>query len=148
MDHDDPRYRKALCRYQAISAYLALDPPRGLRGELLRDLASRDWPGPDGEPLRFSAETLRVWIRRYRRGGLPGLLDKKPHRKGVQALTAEQAATVIALKKDVPERSLDRLIRIAEDMKLVEPGVLRRSTIHRLLQHEGLSARTASESDT
>ncbi len=148
MDHDDPRYRKALCRYQAISAYLALDPPRGMRGELLRDLASRDWPGPDGEPLRFSAETLRVWIRRYRRKGLPGLLDKKPYRKGVQALTAEQAATVIALKKEVPERSLDRLIRIAEATQLVEPGVLRRSTVHRLLQQEGLSARPASESDT
>lgn len=148
MDHDDPRYRKALCRYQAISAYLALDPPRGMRGELLRDFASRDWPGPDGEPLRFSAETLRAWVRRYRRHGLLGLLDKETKRRGVQALTAEQAATVIALKKEVPERSLDRLIRIAEQTKLVEPGVLRRSTIHRLLQQEGLSARPASESDT
>jgi len=90
MDHDDPRHRMALCRFQAISAYLALDPPRGMRRELLEDLASGDWLGPDGEPLRMSAETLRVWIRRYRRSGLKGLLDKKRSRRGVQALTAEQ----------------------------------------------------------
>src|SRR5690606_36553526 len=90
MDHDDPRHRMALCRFQAISAYLALDPPRGMRRELLADLASRDWPGPDGDSLHMSAETLRTWIRRYRRSGLKGLLDKKRARRGVQALTPEQ----------------------------------------------------------
>src|SRR5690606_22819606 len=148
MDHDDPRHRMALCRYQAISAYLALDPPRGLRRPLLEDLASRDWPGPDGEPLRMSAETLRTWIRRYRRRGLEGLLDKPRPQRGVQALSAEQIAKVLALKKEVPERSLDRLIRIAEQTGVVEPGVLRRSTVHRVLQREGLSARPASEHDT
>jgi putative transposase len=148
MDHDDPRHRMALCRYQAISAYLALDPPRGLRRALLDDLASRDWPGPDGEPLRMSAETLRTWIRRYRRRGLEGLLDKPRPQRGVQALSAEQIAKVIALKKEVPERSLDRLIRIAEQTGVVEKHVLRRSTVHRVLQREGLSARPASEHDT
>ena len=148
MDHDDPRHQMALCRFQAISAYLALDPARGMRRELLEDLASRDWPGPDGEPLRMSAETLRAWVRRYRRDGLKGLLDKKRSRRGIQALTPEQIDKVIALKKEVPERSIDRLIRIAEQTRLVEPGVLRRSTVHRILQREGLSARPASEGDT
>lgn len=148
MDHDDPRQQMALCRYQAISAYFALDPPRGKRKALLEELAARAWPGPDGEPLRASAETLRSWVRRYRRDGLAGLLDKHRSRRGVQALSREQVEKVIALKKEVPERSLDRLIRIAEETKLVEPGVLRRSTVHRILQHEGLSARPESESDT
>jgi putative transposase len=148
MDHDDPRHRMALCRYQAISAYLALNPPRGLRRDLLEDLASRDWPGPDGEPLRMSAETLRTWIRRYRRRGLEGLLDKPRPKRGVQALSADQIAKVIALKKEVPERSLDRLIRIAEQTGVVEPDVLRRSTVHRVLLREGLSGRPASEHDT
>jgi transposase InsO family protein len=47
----------------------------------------------------------------------------------------------------VPERSLDRIIQIAEQTKLVEPGVLRRSTVHRVLQREGISARPVSASD-
>jgi hypothetical protein len=65
MDDDDPRHPMALCRYQAISAYLALDPPRGKRRELLEQLAQKSWTGPDGAPLHVSAETLRTWVRRY-----------------------------------------------------------------------------------
>lgn len=148
MDDDDPHHQMALCRYQAISAYLALEPLRGKRGALLAHLAQKSWPGPDGEPLRATAETLRSWVRRYRRDGLPGLMDKPRHKRGIEVLSPEQIATVIALKTDVPERSLDRLIRIAEQTKKVDPGVLRRSTVHRVLQREGISGRPASASDT
>ncbi len=148
MDDDDPRHEMALCRYQAIAAYIALEPPRGKRGELLAHLAQKSWPGPDGEPLRASAETLRSWVRRYRREGLPALMDKPRDKRGVEVLSPEQIATVIALKTDVPERSLDRLIRIAEQTKKVDRGVLRRSTVHRVLQREGISGRPPSPSST
>ncbi|MDX1644411.1 MAG: Mu transposase C-terminal domain-containing protein [Thermoanaerobaculia bacterium] len=147
MDDDDPRHQMALCRYQAISAYLALDPPRGKRGALLRELAKKTWPGPDGAPMKVQAETLRSWVRRYRREGLRGLMDKPRARRGVQALSPEQVELVLALKREVPERSLDRLIHIAEQTSLIEPGVLRRSTLHRVLQREGLSRRPVSASD-
>ena len=138
---EDKRNAWALCRYQAISAYLALDPPRGQRTLTLQQLATRTWTDPDGQPLCVSAETLRVWVRRYRRGGLPGLQDAPRPRRGPKALTAEQVELVRRLKREVPDRSLDRLITIAERTGLIEPGVLKRSTVHRALQAEGLSAR-------
>jgi putative transposase len=59
----------------------------------------------------------------------------------VQTLSDEQIELVCKLKRDVPERSLERIITIAEDTKMVEAGVLRRSTVHRVLQAHGLSAR-------
>jgi hypothetical protein len=34
MDIDDPRLRRALARYEAISAYLAQDVPRGRRKQV------------------------------------------------------------------------------------------------------------------
>jgi len=145
---DDLHEQMALCRYQAISAYLALDPPRGKRGELLAELAQRTWPGPGGEPLRASAETLRSWVRRYRTQGLSGLRDKPRPQRGIVALSPEQVDTVLALKREVPERSLDRLIQIAEETKLMAPGELTRSTVHRVLRREGISGRPASEHDT
>jgi transposase InsO family protein len=145
---DDPHAQMALCRYQAISAYLALDPPRGKRGEFLAELSKRTWAGPDGQPLVASAETLRTWVRRYRKQGLPGLRDKPRPQRGILALSPEQVDTVLALKREVPERSLDRLIQIAEETKLVAKGELTRSTVHRVLQREGISARPASERDT
>jgi putative transposase len=146
-DMHDPRQAKALVRFQVIAPYLADDPPRGQRGPLRRKLARRVWTGPDGEPFTVSAGTIRKWVSRYRNKGLDGLLDAPRPRPGVQALTAEQVELVCQLKKDVPERSLDRIISIAEGMKKVEPGVLRRSTVHRVLKARGLSARKARVSD-
>ena len=100
----------ALARYQAIAAYVALVPKRGQRRALLEQLAARSWPGPDGEMFTASAETLRAWARRYRHGGLDGLRDATSGPVGVQALSADEVALFCALKREVPARSLDRLI--------------------------------------
>lgn len=142
-DTHDPRQARALARYQVIAAYLAEDPPRGQRGPLRKKLARRTWHGPDGEPFTVTAGTIRKWTHRYRKQGLDGLMDAPRPRPGVQALTDEQIELVCQLKKDVPERSLDRIISIAEGTQKVEPGVLRRSTVHRALKARGLSARKA-----
>ncbi len=145
--NDDWQQQLALCRYQIISPYIALDPPRGQRGKMLEELAAKSWTGPDGEPLRAAAETLRSWVRSYRRDGLDGLKDKTRALRGIQVLTPEQIDLVIALKREVPERSIDRIIKIAEETELVELDVLRRSTVHRVLQREGISGRPPSVSD-
>jgi len=140
-DEQDPRLAWALARYQVISAYLALDPPRGQREPLRRELAGRSWPGPGGEPFTVAAETSRTWVRRYHRRGLKGLMDEPRQVRGVQALDAAQVELLCKLKQEVPERSLDRLIKIAEETGLVERSVLHRSTVHRVLRARGLSRR-------
>lgn len=137
----DPRLKKALCRYEVISSYIATQPKRGQRKKLLEDLAALQWTDERGEPMKVEAETIRSWLRRYRKWGLSGLMDKTRARRGVQSLSPEQVELVCQLKREVPERSLDRIITIAEEMKLIEPEVLRRSTLHRVLKAEGLSAR-------
>jgi putative transposase len=131
----------ALARYQAIAAYIALVPKRGERRALLEQLAARSWIGPEGEAFTVSAETLRVWARRYRTGGLDALRDATPARPGIQALTEEEIALFCGLKREVSARSLDRLIQIAESMQLIEVGKARRSTVHRALRAEHLSTR-------
>ncbi len=78
---------RALLRYQAISAYISLDPPRGERTATLQALAERTWTLPDGRPVQFAAETLRGWVRRYRRGGLAALEDAPRPATGVQVIT-------------------------------------------------------------
>ena len=139
MSHDPQAW--ALVRYQVIAPYIAAQPPRGQRGSLLRQLAARVWTGPDGEPFSVAAETIRTWVRRYRTGGLHGLRDAPRRRTGVLVLTDEQQELVCRLKREVPQRSLDRIIEIAEGLQLIEPGTLKRSTVHRVLRRHGLSAR-------
>lgn len=143
----DPRMTRALCRYEVLSRYLALKPRRGLKRKLLEKLAAERYIGPDGEPFSVSAETIRVWARRYRRGGLQGLMDKERPCYGVEALTEEQKDLICSLKKDVPARSLTRIIKIAEETGLVERGALRRSTVHRALKARGLSKRGGKTPD-
>ena len=137
----------ALVRYQVISPYLAAEPPRGRRGPLLRHLAERTWTDPNGQPFTVSAETIRTWVRRYRTGGLVALQDKPRPRRGTQALTDEQQELVCRLKREVPERSLDRIIEIAESLDLAPQGVLKRSTVHRVLKRHGISGRAARVPD-
>ena len=145
---DDPRMVKALCRHQVVSRYLALKPKRGVKKKLLEKLSKERWEGPDGTFFTVSAETIRVWARRYRRSGLSGLMDKERQKRGVSVLTEAQQDIVCGLKEDVPGRSLERIISIAEKTKLVEEGVLRRSTVHRVLQSRGLSKRRCRVPDT
>jgi hypothetical protein len=61
MDDDrfDPQLRKALCRYEVISAYVAARPRRGQKKRMLEQLAAREWKDEHGEPLKVEAETLR-----------------------------------------------------------------------------------------
>jgi putative transposase len=141
MAEDDRNQQKALQRYQIISAYLAADPPRGSRGQMLQQLASKRWLLESGEAFSVRAETIRYWLRRYRQDGFEALKDKPRKTGQSQAIPAELVETACRLKLEVPERSLDRIIAIMENMQLAAPGVLRRSTLHRALQSRGLSAR-------
>lgn len=145
---NDPDLDMALVRYEVISAYLAMEPARGQRGRLLKQLSKKTWRRPDGEPFRVSAETIRVWVRRYGDGGLDGLRDKARVLRGSKALSNDVADLACKLKKEVPERSLDRIIRIMEDMGMVKPGSVRRSTLHRTLKSRGLSKRRVRTPDT
>jgi len=138
---------KALLRFLVISAYIAADHPRGQKGAMLRQLASKVWRDENGEAFTVAAETIRSWVRRYRRDGLAGLEDKRRAYSGMYALTAEEAELLCSLKQEVPERSIERVIAIAERMKKLEPGKARRSTVHRVLQRQGLSARKLRTSE-
>ena len=76
-------------------------------------------PTIDGEPLRVSAETLRSWVRRYRKGGLPGLMDKPRPQRGVQALTPD---AVTAQFDALLGELVDRMVTEAEAVMLPQPA--------------------------
>ena len=133
--------KKALLRFQIISAYLAANPPRGKRGQMLEHLAAKTWFLESGEVITVKPETIRYWIRMYRLGGFEALKDKPRKDKGVRAIPEELIENACELKIEVPERSIQRIITIMENMQIAAPGLLRRSTLHRALQARGLSAR-------
>jgi len=139
-DHD-PITQKALLRFQIISTYLAANPPRGKRRQMLEHLAAKTWFLESGEVITVKPETIRYWLRMYRLGGFEALKDKPRTDKGIRAIPQELVEKACKLKLEVPERSIERIITIMENLQLAPPGLLRRSTLHRALQARGLSAR-------
>ena len=141
MTEIDRSVQKALLRFKIISAYLAQNPPRGQRRAMLEHLSNKTWMLETGEIVRVKADTIRYWIRRYRNGGFEALKDKPRSDKGCRAIPKEYIQTACSLKQQVPERTIDRIIAIMENLQLSPPGLLRRSTLHRALQAKGLSQR-------
>ena len=139
--NDDLERTKALDRYQVISAYLALDPPRGARQKLLNKLAAKNWTSESGKTFVVAAETIRVWVRRYRQGGLSALRDKRRSEHHVSVLSDEEQEALVRMKEDVRERSLNQLIKIVSSMNILNGTVPSRSTLHRVLKEAGISGR-------
>jgi putative transposase len=141
MDSYDPITQKALFRFQVISAYLAANPPRGKRRKTLEHLAAKTWMLQSGEVVAVKAETIRYWLRMYRQGGFEALKDKPRLDRGIRAIPEELIEDACKLKLQVPERSIERIITIMENLQLAPPGLLRRSTLHRALKGRGVSQR-------
>jgi transposase InsO family protein len=141
MNDSDSIIQKALFRYQVISGYLAADAPRGKRRLVLEQLAAKPWTLQSGEAAKVTAETIRYWLRLYQTGGFEALKDKPRSDQGVRAIPDEIIECACKLKLQVPERSIERIITIMENMQLAPPGLLRRSTLHRALKARGLSKR-------
>jgi transposase InsO family protein len=94
-----------------------------------------------GEVITVKAETIRYWLRMYRVGGFEALKDKPRSDRGIRAIPQGLIDQACKLKLQVPERSIERIIAIMENMQLAPPGLLRRSTLHRALKARGLSKR-------
>jgi putative transposase len=76
-DSDSERRQAiALFRYGVIAELVQL--PKETRGlyELIAQKASRDYSIPGSSRTRVAAETIRDWLKGYRRGGFEALLPK------------------------------------------------------------------------
>jgi transposase InsO family protein len=143
---EDEGLKKALFRYQVISPLLAMDIPRGEKMRIYQELAAKEWVTPEGKSIKISIETIRHWIRCYQKEGFEGLKDRERSLRGGR-LPEEAIIKACQLKQQVPERSIDKIIRIMEEMGFVEQRLIRRSTLHRYLRRHGLSARRLKAPD-
>jgi len=126
----------ALFRYSLIRE--AADPAlsKRERGELVRDLASRDHAGPSGARVRVARNTLDRWIRTYRVGGFealaPNVRNCEPTTPLAQLEMAER------LKLEVPKRTA---AQVAEIIRASEGYGPSDRTVQRLFARLGLNTR-------
>lgn len=99
---------------------------------------------PDGLEIKLSERTVEDWLYAYRQGGLQALMPKDRSDKGQsRAVAPDVAALLLRAKAEKPRRSINRLIKMLVRAKVVKPGELSRSSVHRVLASAGLSWRPA-----
>jgi transposase InsO family protein len=143
----DAQYRQnlALFRYGLIAEFIQL--PAGTRGlyARLRDKARADYTIPGSTRTRVAVETLRHWIKDYRRGGFDALLPKgRADRGRSRALPQAVADALVSLREEQPHLSIPQLISTVQQSGAVPESLkMPPSTVHRLLSRAGLMQKTA-----
>ena len=149
MNQPDLRQTVALFRYGLIAelVHLPQNSP-GLYAKL-RQKAEQVYTIPGSIRTRVAAETLRDWLKNYRRGGFDALLPQPRSDRGrARALPPALADSLVALKEELPQLSIPQLIRVAFERKIAtEADSLPRATVYRLFSSAGLMAKTAQPSE-
>jgi hypothetical protein len=99
----------------------------------------------------LSERTIRRYVQLYEEQGFEGLKPKNAGRGGHSIIPEEVIQEAIALRREVPKRSVNDIIKILEWEHIVEPGVIKRSTLQDQLTYRGYSSRqmrTYTESTT
>lgn len=111
--------------------------------EILREKAERDYEIPFSRRTHIAEETIRDWLKAYRKGGFEALWPKGRADVGVARAIPQQLADVLLETKDEhPDWSVRLVIQDAVAKKLVPEGIkLKPTTVHRLLSRHGLMER-------
>ena len=125
---------EALARFQIISPLL---------DEYLDEAKYIQLRRKQAEKYNLSDKTVRRYVNAYRQNGFEGLKPRTRHyyRKGNLPDNYEELVQeAIQLRREVPSRSVEKIILILEMEKRVAPGVLKRSTLQRHLYEAGFGA--------
>ena len=148
--NDDTKRHEAvaLFRYGLIADLLDV----GRRGlyKKLRDKAARDYDIPGSTRRRVATETLRGWLRDYRRGGFDALLPKPRTDNGMTRAIPRAVADLLLETKD-KNRALSVPLLIDEVRKtgkVPEELTLAPATVYRLLLQHGLSKAVVTDNSS
>jgi putative transposase len=108
---EDPRRREvALFRYGLIREAADPELSPSERGRLVRELASREHRGPDGEWTTVGRSTLDRWIVAYRTGGFDALVPAQRRRQLV--CDVELLDLAVKLKRENPRRTATHIVEL------------------------------------
>lgn len=139
-DNSDLAQQLALFRYGLIADLTHLPP--GSKGlyDLIQKKADKQYSIPGSSRTDIAAETIRDWLKKYRKGGFGALITKERHDRGQpRKLPQEVADLLCIIKEETPALSVRKVIALArKDNKVPLEVSLPPSTVHSLLAKKGL----------
>ncbi|TFJ90635.1 DDE-type integrase/transposase/recombinase [Lentibacillus salicampi] len=122
-----------------------LDP--GEKYALLKKIANEKYKIPGSEKTTVSIRSLERYIQTYEAGGFEALKPKARVKQGsLKAIDPAVLECAIALRKELPSRSVEQIIRILELEEKVPRGKLKQRTLSRYFQEQGWSRKDMSKS--
>ncbi len=105
---DEEREKWARFRFEVISDLLDTTLDRAQRVAVRRAILSRSYVRPDGKTWRVSKRTLSTWLRRYRKGSIAELENRRHKCLGeMRALDEEVLEKAKSLRLALPSRSIE-----------------------------------------
>jgi transposase InsO family protein len=143
----DRRDDVALFRYGLIADLTHIDPGATGTYARLKEKASQSYAIPGSHRTRVAAETMRGWLRDYRKGGFEALRPKARADQGqARAIPQEVADLLCTIKEDKQELSVRMVIDAARTSGEVPVDLeLAPATVHRLLSKKGLMEKRPEE---
>jgi transposase InsO family protein len=143
---DEQKRRESIALFRHALIADLVHEHQGLYAKL-RAKAERDYEIPFSRRRRVAVETLRDWLRAYRRSGFDGLLPKPRSDNGLcRALPRELCDWLVEYKDEHRDLTVPKLIEKAVELdKLPEGLKLSPATVHRLLAQHGLNRAESAE---
>lgn len=145
MDEKQQQQLVGLFRYGVIADLVHLPP--GTKGiyKQFHEKAKSEYTIPGALRSRIAPETIRDWLKRYRKGGFEALLPKPRRDTGRSRAIPQDVAELLAdIKEDKRELSVHLVIDAARASGLVPADLeLAPSTVHRLLTARDLMRKDA-----
>ncbi len=136
----------ALFRYGVIADFVHLPP--GTKGlyQLIRKKAERQYAIPGSSRTRIAEETIRSWLKKYRKDGFDGLLPKVRTDKGKpRKLPLEVADILLNAREEYPELTVPLVIKKARATGAIPDDIcLPLSTVYKLFARYGLTGKQKS----
>lgn len=114
----------------------------GELAQMIRELARKNYHIPNSQHVRISEKTIESWYYQWLKEGIEGLAPKVRNDRGQSKIPPELQAAIIDCKKENTKRSIKTIQEHLERQGIATKGQLTRSSIHRLLQRQGLSKPT------
>lgn len=146
---DERRREVALFRYGVIADLVHLEPHhRGLYA-LLAKKAESDYTIPGSLRRHVAPETMRGWLRAYRRAGFDALVPRVRADQGsARSIPPHVVDLLCQMKDDSPALSIPALLKLARAQHadvITDEVKLPESTVHRVLARRGLMKKRPEE---
>jgi len=146
---DDKKQEEiALFRYSLIVPFLSQQElDWGVKGELVQRMAKQIQTIPFSKKGSLHTSTIRRFLKQYRDKGFDGL---KPHSRSDSGqshkIPIEVLEKAFLLKREEPRRSAKKIIQLMEVHQWAPLGLLKPSTLARILKQNGLTYKQLKQS--